>query len=132
MSTRPLILVVDDDVMIRRCVARILRALGAEVVEASDGREALALLRADAIAPDVITTDVSMPALDGLALVEALRDDPRLRGLPIVVLSGEEIPPSTRRRVDACISKPFRAADLVAVVELATADPGRTPDRAAP
>ncbi len=65
------VLVVDDERMTRRVLARRLRMARIEVIEASDGREALDEVRKHA--PDVIISDVQMPNVDGVELVRALR-----------------------------------------------------------
>jgi DNA-binding NtrC family response regulator len=76
------ILVVDDLAAIRSQIGSALKVLGAEVVEASDGVEALELLSHDAA--DVVVTDVRMPRMNGLELLRALRD----RDLPVILHSG--------------------------------------------
>lgn len=83
------ILVVDDTAFNRRLLARLLREIGHEPIEASDGRAALELLR-DPTAPpiDVILLDILMPGMDGYQTLEALKSDPALRDLPVIVISG--------------------------------------------
>ena len=76
------ILVVDDLASIRSQIGSALEVLGAEVVGASDGLEALELLSHDSA--DVVVTDVRMPRMDGLELLQALRD----RDLPVILHSG--------------------------------------------
>ncbi|HXY39589.1 MAG TPA: ATP-binding protein [Vicinamibacteria bacterium] len=114
-STR--ILVADDNADMRAYLARLLRPLG--TVEAVvDGREALAAIRRQA--PDLVLSDVMMPNLDGLALVRALREDPRTRTLPIVLLSARAGEGSrvegTCVGADDYVVKPFSARELVARV----------------
>ncbi len=83
------ILVVDDTPFNRQLLARLLRGLGHEPVEAEDGRQALDRLRdADAPPIDVILLDILMPEMDGYEVLAALRDDPALRHLPVIVISG--------------------------------------------
>jgi DNA-binding NtrC family response regulator len=78
------VLVVDDDVEVRRLLVRRLSRLGYDVVEASDGIEALALVEQET--PDIVITDMSMPRLDGAGLIEAIRRvDPEI---PVIVLTG--------------------------------------------
>jgi class 3 adenylate cyclase/CheY-like chemotaxis protein len=83
------ILVVDDTPFNRQLLARLLRGLGHEPVEAQDGRQALERLRdVDAPPIDVILLDILMPEMDGYEVLAALRDDPALRHLPVIVISG--------------------------------------------
>jgi class 3 adenylate cyclase/DNA-binding NarL/FixJ family response regulator len=83
------ILVADDTPFNRQLLARLLRRLGHEPVEAADGREALDRLR-DTEAPpiDVILLDIVMPEMDGYEVLAALRDDAALRHIPVIVISG--------------------------------------------
>lgn len=80
------VLVVDDDPAMRRLIARqVLRTAGAKVAEAADGVAGLAAV--ESYRPDIVFTDVSMPHLDGLGLLQALRNSPRHRTLPVVAVS---------------------------------------------
>jgi class 3 adenylate cyclase len=82
------ILVVDDDRINRELLARTLATQGHEVVCASDGREALGLLRDRA--PDILLLDIVMPELDGVTVLERIKSDPQLRDLPVIMISALE------------------------------------------
>ena len=79
------VVVADDDAEVRWFYVGMLREAGARVVEATDGVRALELARL--AAPDLILADILMPRLDGLALCDAVRREPGLDGVPIVLLS---------------------------------------------
>jgi CheY-like chemotaxis protein len=79
------VLVVDDTDAVRELERTILERAGYEVITAADGREAL--LRIAEGAPDIVLTDIEMPELDGIGLIDAIRSTPRIAGLPIVVIS---------------------------------------------
>ena len=79
------ILVADDEAEVRWLYVGVLRESGARVIEARDGVEALELARRES--PDVILADIVMPRLDGLALCAAVRREPLLDGVPVVLLS---------------------------------------------
>jgi|SRR5579872_7397984 len=80
------ILVAEDEVMIRNIVRHLLEADGHEVLAAADGEEALALSRQYAGTIDLLITDVVMPRMDGLSLIrQILEERPNLR---ILVMSG--------------------------------------------
>jgi two-component system, chemotaxis family, sensor kinase CheA len=81
----PGILVVDDSITSRSLERSILEAHGYRVRVAVDGLEALELLRAEKA--DLIITDIQMPRLDGFGLVEALKADPGLKGIPVIIVS---------------------------------------------
>jgi adenylate cyclase len=81
----PLILVVDDDPTVRQVVARFLEREGFAVVEAEGGREGLRLARE--LYPAAITLDIIMPDLDGWAVLAAIKGDPALAGIPVILLT---------------------------------------------
>ena len=84
----PGILVVDDSITSRSLERSILEAHGYRVRVAVDGLEALELLHAEKA--DLIITDIQMPRLDGFGLVEALKADPGLKGIPVIIVSSLE------------------------------------------
>ena len=109
------VLLVDDDDELRRAIREVLEAAAYEVVEASDGQEALALHRARPA--DIVLTDVFMPNMDGLELIEALR---RLkRDTRVVAFTGSR--PRTKDYLlaasatgaDRTLAKPFSSQLLV-------------------
>jgi CheY-like chemotaxis protein len=75
----------DDDADLRAVYVPCLRAAGHTVFEAADGRQALALVRAQR--PSLLLLDLWMPALNGFEVLEQLRYDPCASGLKVVVLS---------------------------------------------
>jgi CheY-like chemotaxis protein len=79
------VMIADHDAEARWSYVGMLREAGARVVEATDGERALELARL--AAPDLILADVLMPRLDGLAFCEAVRREPALDGVPVVLLS---------------------------------------------
>jgi DNA-binding NtrC family response regulator len=112
--TRPLIAVVDDDPDVRGLVATALDGAGYDVIEASDGEEALRLVEESP--PRLLLLDIQMPNLDGPALVHELRS--RLHELPVVVMTGR---PHPAREADRCnavasLAKPFDMERLVGLV----------------
>ena len=82
------ILIVDDSSVMRAFIRRIVLVSGieaAEFLEASDGREALAMLRQNWV--DVVLTDINMPGMDGEQFVRSLEADDLLKSVPVVVVS---------------------------------------------
>ena len=115
------VLVADDNADMRDYVARLLKGRGFEVRAVSDGREALAAARAQA--PDLILSDVMMPELDGFGLLTALRADPGLQDIPVILLSaraGEEARvEGLSAGADDYLVKPFSARELLARIAAA-------------
>jgi signal transduction histidine kinase/CheY-like chemotaxis protein len=81
----PLILVVDDDATARELVVRHLERAGFAAVAASGGQEGLRLVRE--LRPAAVTLDIMMPDLDGWTVLAAIKGDPELAGIPVVLLS---------------------------------------------
>lgn len=114
------ILIVDDSASIRQMVTFTLTGAGYDVIEAVDGRDALEKLSG---APDVrmIVTDLSMPNLDGIELIRAVRGGTSHRFIPIVMLTTESLESKKQEGKAAgatgWIVKPFRPEQLVAVVK---------------
>ncbi|MFO8102147.1 MAG: PAS domain S-box protein [Dehalococcoidia bacterium] len=79
------ILVVDDETNIRRFLRYELTMKGYQVIEASNGKEAIALVKKHH--PDLITMDVVMPDLDGFQVASELKSDPETRNIPIIMVS---------------------------------------------
>lgn len=105
------VLVADDEAPSRWSYVGLLRDAGARVTEARDGVEALQLARDHR--PDLILADVSMPRLDGLGLCAALRREPALRGVTVVLLSDGEPPQAVWGSDDA--SRPLVDAVMTAL-----------------
>ena len=82
-----LIMIVDDSASLRQVVGIALRGAGYEVLEASDGRDALGKLKGQKV--HLIVSDVNMPNMDGCALTAALRALPAYAGTPILILTTE-------------------------------------------
>ena len=113
------ILTVDDSRTIREMVAFTLRKAGFEVAEAEDGQKAIALLRTTPA--DVIITDLNMPVMDGVALIRALRADPKHRSTPILMLTTESDSGKKAEGKNAgatgWLVKPFDPAKLIDVIK---------------
>ena len=92
------ILVVDDALTVRELQRSILERAGFEVRVAADGRDALARLAEEP--SDLILTDIEMPNLDGFGLTEAVRADPRLANVPVLILSSRSSDADRQRGLD--------------------------------
>jgi len=113
-----LILVVDDENSLRTLVAEILSSEGYEVIQASDGLEALEMARQ--YRPSLILSDIMMPHMSGLELITALRQHPSTASIPVILLSAAYILPPDQtnpKGVAAFLAKPFDIATLAALVE---------------
>ncbi len=85
---QPRVLIVDDDPFARVVVSKRIEQLGAAVVAAADGLEALDALRSGTF--DLAVVDLEMPRLDGYELLGCIRGLPNLKHLPVIVLTGRD------------------------------------------
>jgi two-component system chemotaxis response regulator CheY len=112
------ILTVDDAMTMRKMVSFTLKSVGHEVLEAHDGANALALLRARSV--DLVITDIHMPNMDGIELTRRLRSSPAFARTPILLLTTESDPSKKAegRAAGATgwIVKPFAQEQLLAIV----------------
>jgi two-component system chemotaxis response regulator CheY len=113
------ILAVDDSASMRQMVGVTLRSAGYEVIEATDGDEALEFARGRPV--DLVLTDVNMPRMDGITLVAKLRGLPGYQFTPLLVLTTESSPERKLQGKQAGATgwmvKPFNPDQLLATLE---------------
>lgn len=109
------ILVVDDFSTMRRIIKNLLRDLGfSNTQEADDGNTALPMLQTGNF--DFLVTDWNMPGMQGIDLLKAVRADPKLASLPVLMVTAEakkeQIVSAAQAGVNGYVVKPFTAATL--------------------
>jgi len=108
------ILVADDNLPSRELMREVLEASGHRVVEATNGREALDLIRRDP--PDIVFLDLQIPVLDGICVVRQLRSDERFRRLPAVAVTASAMLGDRELAIaagfDSYISKPINLNEV--------------------
>ncbi len=109
------ILVVDDFSTMRRIVKNLLTEIGFNnIVEADDGKTALPILEGGGI--DFLVTDWNMPGMPGIDLLKAVRADPKLSSLPVLMVTAEakreQIMEAAQAGVNGYVVKPFTADTL--------------------
>ena len=109
---------VDDSASVRQMVSFTLKNAGYDVVEASDGKDALAKLSGPV---DMVITDLNMPNMDGITLIKNLRANPACKFIPIIMLTTESQAGKKQEGKEAgatgWIVKPFKPEQLLAVVQ---------------
>jgi chemosensory pili system protein ChpA (sensor histidine kinase/response regulator) len=108
-------MVVDDSITVRRVTQRLLERNGMRVLTARDGMDAVALLQDNV--PDVILLDIEMPRMDGYEVAAHVRNDPRLKEVPIIMVTSR-VGEKHRARaielgVDDYLGKPYQEAQLL-------------------
>ena len=116
----PLVLVIEDDLSLRRMYVEALAGSDFEVIEAHNGLQAIE--KAMDLHPDVIVTDLALPGIDGFEVCRRLHRDPQLSTVPVVAITGRYLaaPDIERALRDGCTAvllKPFDGDDLVAEVK---------------
>jgi two-component system chemotaxis response regulator CheY len=119
------ILVVDDYSTSQRLLGFILRQNNHSVVTALHGLGALEQLAK--LSVDLVITDLSMPEMDGLTLLQELRVDPRFQNLPVIILTGSAYEQDNVRAKAAgatsFLTKPVESEELIAMVDRLLAEP---------
>jgi CheY-like chemotaxis protein len=117
------VLVVDDSEVVRAALRHAFVDAGWEVAEAASGADALARVRAGGL--DAVTTDATMPGLDGFAFTKAARAIASARSLPIVMVTARDQRVDELRGedagVDAFLSKPVDVAQLLRTIDAVVA-----------
>ncbi|KPV44296.1 hypothetical protein SE17_44245, partial [Kouleothrix aurantiaca] len=112
------VLIVDDNLVNRKLLARALADLGHRTSAAADGEAALELLRAEPDTFDLVLLDVLMPRLDGYEVLAAIKSDPALRELPVIMITAVDELDSAIRCIELgatdYLHKPFNVALLLA------------------
>ncbi|MGO4388990.1 response regulator [Microvirga sp. 2YAF29] len=94
------ILVVDDSITTRTLEKSILEAQGYQVLLSVDGLDALNVLRSGEAIIDLVIADVEMPRMDGFGLLQAIKTDPRLSALPVILMTSRADPEDVRKGLD--------------------------------
>lgn len=114
------ILVVDDNPVSRELMREVLEAPGREILEASNGVEAMACARL--YVPDLVLLDIQMPLMDGLSVLRAMRQDPSLASMRVLAVTAFAMTGDRQRALDVgfddYITKPVDCAALRKQVEV--------------
>ena len=118
-DTRSVALVVDDSITVRRVTQRLLERNGMRVLTARDGVDAMEMLQEHT--PDIILLDIEMPRMDGYEVATQVRADPRISGIPIIMITSR-VGEKHRARaieigVDDYLGKPYQEAQLLEAIE---------------
>jgi chemosensory pili system protein ChpA (sensor histidine kinase/response regulator) len=112
-------LVVDDSITVRRVTQRLLERNGMRVMTAKDGLDAISVLQ-DHV-PDVILLDIEMPRMDGYEVASHVRNDPRLKDIPIIMITSRVGEKHRARAIELGVNdylgKPYQETQLLQALE---------------
>ena len=118
------VLVVEDFETMRKAVVKVLTSLNMEVIEASNGIDALKILDNESV--DIVFSDLVMPEMDGFELCEEIRRRPNIRHVPVIIISTHRdahyVVRALRCGADDYLTKPFKAAVAKRIVERVTSN----------
>jgi chemosensory pili system protein ChpA (sensor histidine kinase/response regulator) len=118
VRTKPLVMVVDDSITMRKVTGRVLERHEYEVGTAKDGIDALEKLHERV--PDLMLLDIEMPRMDGYELATQMKEDPRFRDIPIIMITSRTGDKHRQRAfdigVDRYLGKPYQEAELLAQI----------------
>jgi chemosensory pili system protein ChpA (sensor histidine kinase/response regulator) len=115
LHAKPLVMVVDDSLTVRKITSRMLTRAGYEVLTAKDGVDALEQLTQ--ATPAVILLDIEMPRMDGFEFAKHVRNDPATKSLPIIMITSRTADKhrnyALELGVNAYFGKPYQEAELL-------------------
>ncbi|MCI0518485.1 MAG: response regulator, partial [Woeseiaceae bacterium] len=126
---RPLALVVDDSITVRRVMERFLQRNGMRVVTAKDGLDAISVLSDNK--PDIILLDIEMPRMDGYEFAKHVRNDERVSDVPIIMITSRAGDKHRARAIEIGVNdylgKPYQDARLLDAIQRLLEERGITP-----
>ncbi|MBI5461643.1 MAG: response regulator [Gammaproteobacteria bacterium] len=112
------VMVVDDSITVRKVTTRLLERNDMQVITAKDGVDAVAKLQEHI--PDIMLLDIEMPRMDGFELATHVRNEPRLRGIPMIMITSRTGDKHRKRAmeigVDRYLGKPFQETELLGTI----------------
>jgi CheY-like chemotaxis protein len=124
VHNRPVVMVVDDDAVIRILIQDILDDVQYKVMLVADGATALTAMAT--VVPDVVTLDLDLPGINGAQVLELMRQNERLREVKVVIISSLDIiPPRVKELAQAVIRKPFDIDTLLEIIQQLAPPPER-------
>ncbi|MEW6214642.1 MAG: response regulator [Nitrospirota bacterium] len=119
------LLLADDSITIQKVVELILADEGFEIKATNNGAEALSVI--PSFKPDIVLADIEMPKINGYQLCEKIKQDPSMRGMPVILLAGafEPIDKELAKQVkaDDFVIKPFESQELIGKIRAALIAP---------
>jgi CheY-like chemotaxis protein len=112
-----IVLVVDDDPFVRESLSELLDAKGYSVLLAENGQKAIEMLKKTPRVPCLVVLDLAMPVMDGRGFLKERAEDPALRDIPVVVVSGSMQSGEPIEGIDAFLRKPVTVDRLLEIID---------------
>lgn len=112
----PLILLVDDSMVVRKYVGDLLKKNNYDIILKNDGWEAITYLNSNSQKPDLIISDIEMPNMNGFQLIDSIRKEKKYKNVPILVISAHaesHLILMENENIQGFIKKPFEDNDLL-------------------
>ncbi len=127
-DNRPLAMIVDDSITVRRVMERFLERNGMRVITAKDGMDAINVLREGK--PDIILLDIEMPNMDGYEFATHVRNDERVSDVPIIMITSRVGDKHRARAIEIGVNdylgKPYQDAKLLEAIQFLLEERGIT------
>lgn len=117
LDDEKLVLVVDDDSSARQVLCKLLDARGYSALQAENGQTAIQLLKKMPHLPCWIVLDLAMPVMDGAGFLNVRAQDPILRNIPVIVVSGNMRSDKSLNGIDAYLCKPVNVSRLLEILD---------------
>jgi len=114
-APRRIVMLVDDDEDIREMMSELLMTKGFVVLQAGNGLEAMEVLKETARLPSVVLLDMAMPTMDGSTFLRVRAEDPILKDIPVLVVSGSP-PPKAAEGIEGFLRKPVEVTQLLQAI----------------
>jgi chemosensory pili system protein ChpA (sensor histidine kinase/response regulator) len=128
-DVRPLAMVVDDSITVRRVMERFLQRNGMRVVTAKDGLDAISALSENK--PDIILLDIEMPRMDGYEFATHVRNDERVSDVPIIMITSRVGDKHRARAIEIGVNdylgKPYQDSQLLDAIQRLLEERGISP-----
>ena len=115
-APRRIVMLVDDDIDVREVMSEILMARGYVVLQAGNGLEAMEVLTKTARLPSLVLLDMAMPTMDGPAFLRVRAQDPILKDIPVLVVSGSAPPRAATEGIEGFLRKPVEVTQLLQAI----------------
>ncbi|MGC1676994.1 MAG: response regulator [Candidatus Binataceae bacterium] len=115
-APRRIVMLVDDDIDVREVMSEILMARGYVVLQAGNGLEAMEVLTKTARLPSLVLLDMAMPTMDGPAFLRVRAQDPILKDIPVLVVSGSAPPTAATEGIEGFLRKPVEVTQLLQAI----------------